>query len=88
MQRYNTNNLPYLSFGIRSPHRLAHPSPHADNVMRTEHYRRALRRTNAEKCVLNFASQWYNYYYYPTCAANYYKNAMLLLCHLFFYGRA
>lgn len=34
---------------------------------------------NTEKCVLNFASQWYNYYYYQTCAANYYKNAELLL---------
>lgn len=47
----------------------------------------------AEKCVLNFASQWYNYYYYPTCAGNYYKNAVLFffllkLCHLFFMAAA
>lgn len=34
---------------------------------------------NADKCVLNFASQWYNYFYYQTYAGNYYKNAKLLL---------
>lgn len=33
---------------------------------------------NTEKCVLYFASQWCNYYYYQTCAATYYKNAELL----------
>lgn len=51
---------------------------------------RTLPPLSAEKCVLNFASQWYNYYYYPTCAGNYYKNAVLFffllkLCHLFFF---
>lgn len=34
---------------------------------------------NTEKCLLNFASQWYNYFYYQTYAGSYYKNAKLLL---------
>lgn len=34
---------------------------------------------NTERCLLNFASQWYNYFYYQTYAGSYYKNAKLLL---------
>lgn len=44
----------------------------SNEAMRLNIYRIKSQKCNtAEKCVLNFASQWYNYHYYSTCSANY-----------------
>lgn len=57
-------------------HRLS-ASTHTGDVLQIQHHHCRC-SSNTEKFVLAFAPQWYNYYYYQTCAANYNKNAELL----------